>query len=260
MRHTIAVALSTWIVMGAVVGAGQVWAAKPFASWSDRELKKLLEDSPWAGKGSLTHARPGGEARPIEDSVLVTWNSALPIRQAVVRQTIGQNGTVTPEMDAFLAQPPAFYIVALKIQGGSAGSARTVEPIAKETVLRRDKKPDIAPVQAESHMLDKEGNVIPAPQRGAGAPGGQAGGVPPGGGPPAGGPPAAGGGRGAGRGGGFGGFGGGSSTAIVVLAFPRDDAITLDDKEVELVSRIGNYNVKKKFKLKDMVVNGQLAL
>ena len=43
MRHTIAVALSTWIVMGAVVGAGQVWAAKPCASWSDRELKKLLE-------------------------------------------------------------------------------------------------------------------------------------------------------------------------------------------------------------------------
>jgi hypothetical protein len=42
--------------------------------------------------------------------------------------------------------------------------------------------------------------------------------------------------------------------------FLRSDAITLDDKEVEFITRLGGAKVSKKFKLKDMVFGGQLAL
>ncbi|MEP7367630.1 MAG: hypothetical protein ABI972_30595 [Acidobacteriota bacterium] len=45
-----------------------------------------------------------------------------------------------------------------------------------------------------------------------------------------------------------------------LFLFPRADAITLDDKEVEFATRMGPLEVKRKFKLKDMVYNGQLAL
>ena len=38
------------------------------------------------------------------------------------------------------------------------------------------------------------------------------------------------------------------------------DVITLDDKDVEFVTKLGGVDVKKKFKLADMVFGDQLAL
>ena len=45
------------------------------------------------------------------------------------------------------------------------------------------------------------------------------------------------------------------------LVFPRSgQAITLEDKEVEVVTALGSTQVKRKFKLKDMVFDGKLDL
>ena len=44
------------------------------------------------------------------------------------------------------------------------------------------------------------------------------------------------------------------------LMFPRTEAITLQDKDVELKLALGPMDVRKKFKLKDMVFNGNLEL
>ena len=46
----------------------------------------------------------------------------------------------------------------------------------------------------------------------------------------------------------------------VVFLFSKDDAISLDDEDVELVTRLVDYEVKNKFKLADMVFRGQLEL
>jgi len=46
----------------------------------------------------------------------------------------------------------------------------------------------------------------------------------------------------------------------VVFLFPRTDAITLDDKDVELVTKLAGVDLKKKFKLADMLFRDQLAL
>ncbi len=50
----------------------------------------------------------------------------------------------------------------------------------------------------------------------------------------------------------------------IYLAFPRTQpgarAITLEDKEVEVVSRIGSLDVRRKFRLKEMVFEGKLEL
>ena len=32
--------------------------------WSDKDMEKLLTDSPWAGKATMTHERRGRESRP----------------------------------------------------------------------------------------------------------------------------------------------------------------------------------------------------
>jgi len=44
------------------------------------------------------------------------------------------------------------------------------------------------------------------------------------------------------------------------FVFPKTTPITLEDKEVEFVSTLGRFEVKKKFKLKDMVIGDKLAL
>jgi hypothetical protein len=46
----------------------------------------------------------------------------------------------------------------------------------------------------------------------------------------------------------------------VYFLFPKTSPITLDDKEVEFVSTLGRFEIKKKFKLKDMVIGDRLAL
>ncbi|MCL5743645.1 MAG: alpha/beta hydrolase, partial [Acidobacteria bacterium] len=46
----------------------------------------------------------------------------------------------------------------------------------------------------------------------------------------------------------------------IVYQFPRTDPITLEDKEVEFISRVGPVEFKRKFKLKEMVYGGKLAL
>jgi len=49
-------------------------------------------------------------------------------------------------------------------------------------------------------------------------------------------------------------------TVLVYFAFPKTDAIVLEDKDVEFVSKVGPMEFKKKFKLADMVVDGKLTL
>ena len=49
-------------------------------------------------------------------------------------------------------------------------------------------------------------------------------------------------------------------TMTVYFLFPRTEAITLEDKEVEFATKLGPLEVKRKFKLQDMVFGGKLEL
>ena len=51
-----------------------------------------------------------------------------------------------------------------------------------------------------------------------------------------------------------------AQTLTLVIQFPRTDPITLDDKDVEFITKLGTDEIKKKFKLADMVFADQLAL
>ncbi|MGB9611263.1 MAG: hypothetical protein ACPL7M_09870, partial [Bryobacteraceae bacterium] len=47
---------------------------------------------------------------------------------------------------------------------------------------------------------------------------------------------------------------------VLIFHFPKDHPIELEDKEVEFCMRRGPIEVKKKFRLKDMVYEGRLSL
>jgi hypothetical protein len=316
--------------------AAAAWQSKPYYTWTDAELKEVLNDSAWASNGTITYYVPpgrnarGGGFGAIEETATVSWVSSLPLRQAGVRQQMAgplpAGQTPPKEVSDALAQPAQAYVIAIKLSDGPtrseaasfAGGTAVMQP---ETFLLRDGKEPIKAIQSEGKVIDKDGKIVetPAAPRGGG-----------GGGGPRGAAPANGpffdlqrGGGGFGGGGGLGAGAGNRArgmSSMLVYVFPKTDAISAADKEVEFSSKlctaafggfggggggaprggapanapfldiqrggggggIGGggfgapgggaaatppsatstcrYGVKKKFKLKDMVFNGELAL
>jgi len=238
-----------WAGVCAALGAAGVWDTKPYAEWTDKDVDKVMTDSPWAGKGSLTHAREGANLGSVPDwELVVAVRSALPFKQAIVRRQIGLKGTPTPEHEGLLAATEEFYVVSLG--GIPRALAPQLQKVADAAELRRRGKEPLKATQGSMMMFDKNGlqisratfdepQILRVAQRGGGG--------------------------GGARGGGFGaGAGGGQDnsgiTATLVLGFPKTTPITAADNEFEFGTTIGNYHVKRTFKLKDMVFKGQLAL
>ena len=212
----------------AVLTAADFWEEKELTAWSDRDVQRMMSNSPWAKRITVVFPRPPRAA--ISDSVggaqaagrggfggrggdafggrqqsrlVVQWRSALPMRQAIVRGRLGEGGALDSAGRQLLAQVPTAYF--LVVSGLPRPFAR-VDPAAlmAETRLERRGRPPILPIQASPQ---REGNGV----------------------------------------------------ALVYL-FPRDDAITLDDEEVEFVTEVAEASIKRKFELEDMVVNGRLQL
>ncbi len=72
--------------------AGQFWEKKEYKQWSQKECAKLLEDSPWAEELNLvqTSINPSNldsdDGQAFYIKYQIQFRSALPIRQALVRQ------------------------------------------------------------------------------------------------------------------------------------------------------------------------------
>jgi hypothetical protein len=271
MRTTAAVVCAAWITVSLVAVAAEVWETKPYTEWSDKDVEKVLTDSPWAGKARITHARDGAEQGPVPDwKLIISVRSALPYKQATLRRQVLQGTPVTAEQEAALAATEPAYVVA--ISGIPRMFAMQAGTIAGGAVLKRNGKEPVRPVQARIVQLDKDGKPVatPEPQRGGPPRGGPPPGVPSRGGPQRGGGDdggGEGGGFGGRAGGGGGGFGGGGFpedksgiTATLFLAFPKDASIDAKSGDIEVSAVIGTYAVSRKFKLKDMVFKGALEL
>jgi hypothetical protein len=253
--------VSAWLVALVPLTAANVWESKPFNTWTDKELEKVLTSSPWAGKSGISYVQQRANQQPIVEEAVVTWASARVMRQALVREEYGATPDIPKEAEGVIAQTPPFYMVTVKISKGvnSAGHARRASDMKKETFLLLHGKPPIPATQAEGQVLDVVGKATKTPQTPAGSSGrggsGPAFAVSPaqrGGSGGTGGSGATGGGSTGGAGGTTGGsaprggspvgrggnFGERPTTAsIVIFRFPRDP-ITPEDKEVEFVTRL----------------------
>ena len=240
------------VLLMAVAASAAAADLKPFPQWSEKDVEKLLTDSPWAGKASLTHARDGANLGQVPDwKLIVTVRSALPIRQALVLRTLGPGAAIPPEAESVLAAVPARYMLAISGIPRLYQSQLTKSALAAR--LKVKGKTPMTATDASVILIDKDGKTVTAPARGQlAAPGPQAVFVAQ---------------RGGGGAGGFGGFGGGGFgepdksgiSAMLVVEFPKTAPITIDDERVELSTVIGAYNVQKEFKLKDMLVMGELS-
>jgi hypothetical protein len=147
-----------------VLLAADFWTTKEFAEWNDKEVKKILTNSPWAktqdvtvgarlpagggggrrgggGGGGMPGGGGGGGGRSGGGGgggggegmsmpsmrIYMRWISALPVRQAIVRRQYG-NETSSPEAQKFLSVKDERYVlvvIGLPVNmAGSRGGSR----------------------------------------------------------------------------------------------------------------------------------------
>jgi hypothetical protein len=177
-------------VAAVVVCAGEIWSSKDYTRWSAEDVNRLLTDSPWAKQASASFSIPqkeeehpvipppgastanmggtrgvadgrwdGGVGRNIDDSspklpVTIRWDSALPIRQALLRSRFGDHVSEPGDLKQNLNQPERDYIITV-IGLLASHQSRDREHMEKELMgaakLIRTGK---APIKPENVTLD----------------------------------------------------------------------------------------------------------
>ncbi len=214
----------------AALWAADFWESKSYTEWSEKEVGKLMTNSPWSQKitvymsggrgggggaggggaggrgGGGFGGAGGGAGQAPSMSLFVRWFSSIPVKQAMVRSKYGAEAATAQQAIDYLAREESHYVVAVVgLPGRMAGFVqRNPDALKENTVLKRKKKEPINP-----------DNVQVQPQE---------------------------------------------ESVSFYFMFPKTDAITADDKEVEFVMKTQRFQVKRKFKLKNMVFNGELSL
>jgi len=226
--------------------AADSWQSKPFTEWSDKELRRVLTNSPWArvvsiaagppageragGRGAEPGSRPqgadpstgpgimvpaGGSASGPADAremrsgqtlhLTVRWQSALPVKQALVRVKYGNEASTSPEAKSFLDQEKSTYVIAVSgLPAVFAPGDLTKETLKQQTGLSAKGKDRLQP-----------SDIVFAPQ---------------------------------------------GEIVDVYFVFPKSRPFTLYDKDVEFSTKLGALTVRLTFHLKEMVYTGELAL
>lgn len=228
--------------------AEDFWKAKPFSEWNEKEVRRMLTNSPWAKEVEVHGAAPGmgggrgggrtgpntsvggadtmgagaeasggggrgamGGAMPSNPAsmlVSVRWQSALPVRQALVRRKFGEEAATAADAKTALEAPPTAYVVAvegLPQRMAMQSSMRLEDRLKKSASLRAGSHAPLEPADVRIGMVEKH--------------------------------------------------------LVIYFFFPRpEESITLADKDAEFQMRAGPMEVKRKFKLADMTVDGKLAL
>lgn len=247
------------ITVTAMIAASLIWAAnawdKNYTEWSEKDIERVMTNSPWAQTVSVAIAGPalgefggapgagganlpggaggigsddaepgagggfgGGRGgggygagnsgmRPVVN-LIVRWQSALPVKQALLKYRYGDEAGTSDEAQQFMNREETHYIVGVTgLPGNMAQLAQDTEAIKSSAVLKRKGKEDIVPESVEARNIEQ------------------------------------------------------SRTIDLFLLFPKENPITLADKEVEFEARLGRQiQVKRKFKLDKMVYGGKLEL
>jgi hypothetical protein len=150
-------------VLGAAsLAAANFWDTKAYTEWSQKEVETMLSDSPWArqisvvipvppraasddpgGRGGRGGDEAGGRGFPVPSpqlKLVITWRSALPVREALIRLP---NGATNAGVDQRpLLEPSPYYMITLA--GVPTRYSRATVSAGTTSFLRRGRKPPIA--------------------------------------------------------------------------------------------------------------------
>lgn len=164
-------------VLAVGLAAKDVWVRKDFSKWSDREVNRVLDDSPWGKTYQLTSRTPFTEylQRRRADyyehlGVHIRFLTAKPVRLALVRKLIlSSNGDLdASRFENFIQQPnPDRIIVTL-----SLGSK---DPQQLNEALSQLKNSNLSAFANNTFLQTKSGKKVfinrfePPDERGLGA-------------------------------------------------------------------------------------------
>jgi hypothetical protein len=238
------------------VWAADVWQAKPFTDWNEKDLLKIMTDSPWSKKVSVTlpvaAGRGGGPAagspggggggggrgggrgggpQGTKDS-----GGGDPGISGDGGGAVGGGGGV-PETQLLIRWRTALILnqaLAKSKYGAEAGTSsdakKMLEPEPKYYVIWVSGLPaSLRPANdAAKQEMMKASTLSPKDKNSTAAVDIQ--------------------------------FSGQGRASDFYFLFPKSVALTVDDKEVEFATKFGKTAVKTKFRLKDMEMNGKLDL
>jgi len=260
-----------FLLFALCIWAADFWTTKPFTDWNEKEVAKILKDSPWvatvtvsapggggfgggggrggggggggggrgggrgagggdASTGDASSGPGGGDSRGGGGggggaegggggggdsigvggggvTVSLIWQSALPIKQALLKRQYGAEVGTSPEAKGKLDRVEQYYVLTMVGMPGSLlGSTQGDKKAAllELTTLTANGKPPIKAIDVQTA--------------------------------------------------------GGRGMATVSFAFPKTTPFTVEDKEVEFSSKFDKTGIKKKFKLKDLVFNGKVEM
>lgn len=264
------------------VRAADPWTRPP-GEWNEKDVQRVLFDSPWSrsvtitmssgmpmsgagrggrggrggGMGGMSGGMPdasvgagsegvmGGGGRPgmgegmggtMAPSVQfqIRWQSAKPVKIATIRARMGAEAETSPQAREFIEREEPDYVIAVigppmgpPTEGGARPGPGQREGVPPATGAPAGQDQRGSPEQwlaglKENTWLAWKNHEKLHPASVALPPGGQ--------------------------------------RNVLIFHFPKDHPIELEDKEVEFCMRRGPFDVKKKFKLKEMVYDGKLAL
>lgn len=260
--------------------AADPWTKAP-DTWTEKDVQRILTDSPWAKQVSITmssgmpmgggggrrggrgggtsmsggipDASVGGGSDPGMGSragmgegmggtmapsitFYIRWQSAKPIKLATVRARMGAEADTSPQAREFVEREEPDYVIAVigppmgpppqgePRPGGAPGQKPDAETRPEAGGReRRAAGPEqwMAGLKENTWLAWKDHEKL-HPSTVTTPPDGQRG--------------------------------------VLIFRFPKDHPIELEDKEVEFCMRRGPLEVRKKFRLRDMVYEGKLCL
>ncbi len=124
------------------LAAANFWDKKAFTTWSEKEVEEILTDSPWSqtvtialrgrqgggggrgrgggfgggvdrlgGRGGGRGGADGFNTAPPRLRLTVSWRSALPVKQALVKSQSRNNEGISSDQEQFLGQAELSYVV-----------------------------------------------------------------------------------------------------------------------------------------------------
>jgi len=115
MRRAFVSALFCALFAAPSLPAADFWTTN-FLQWSDKDVAKMLNDSPWATEFTFRPRGIGGPPSGLAalaqiDVFTVVWRSARPVKMAIARPAPGT--AITPDMQQYAAQQEPYYLVSI---------------------------------------------------------------------------------------------------------------------------------------------------
>ncbi len=127
--------------------AADFWIETPFYKWTDQEVGKMLTDSPWARKAEVYV-----KGKDTGAGLIIRWQTAVPIRQAVARFHYGDEAETSEKIAQQLNREEPYYIV------GILGLPLTLagdkpEELKSRATLKVGSEPPIQPLDILTEKL-----------------------------------------------------------------------------------------------------------